>query len=124
MSIIACEDRLIRILSESICEYEIETCGIPDALCPLVKCSQKSENLFLYGTLEGKVSLVSLDFDSHPMAAIHKWEIPEKGSRAQVTCLAMMEATGELYIGRSNGAIEVWIFSETLEADGTQSVCF
>lgn len=126
VSIIACEDRLIRILNQSICEYEIETCGIPNTMCPLAKCGSKSENLFLYGTLEGKVSLVSLDFDRNLMAAIHKWEIPEKGSRAQVTCLTIQESTGELYIGRSNGAIELWIFSETLDADGNQSVseCF
>ncbi|XP_015791034.1 Bardet-Biedl syndrome 7 protein homolog [Tetranychus urticae] len=31
----------------------------------------------------------------------------------------MMESTGELYIGRSDGLIEVWVFVETLESNGS-----
>lgn len=123
VSIIACEDRLIRILNKSVCEYEIETYGIPNMLYSLQRCDSKSlETMFIYGTLEGKTALVSLDFSKNPLKAIHKWEIPEKGSAPQVSCLAMMETTGELYIGRSDGSIEVWVFSESLEADGSQSV--
>ncbi|XP_015790248.1 Bardet-Biedl syndrome 7 protein homolog [Tetranychus urticae] len=120
--IISCEDRLIRILKDSMCQYEIETCGIPNVLFSLNKLNRSSESFFTYGTLEGKVALISLDFSKNPLKAVHKWEIPEKGSRAQVNCIAMMESTGELYIGRSDGSIEVWIFVETLEADGSQSI--
>ena len=78
--------------------------------------------MFCYGTLEGKVSLIAMDFSKSPIEALHKWEIPEKGSRSPVTCLSIMDKTGEIYIGRSDGSIEIWIFIETLESDGSQAV--
>lgn len=68
------------------------------------------------------MALIQLSFSEAPLKAIHKWEIPEKGTKAPVTCLSMMEACGELYIGRSDGSIEIWILTETIEANGSQTV--
>ncbi|XP_015791083.1 Bardet-Biedl syndrome 7 protein-like [Tetranychus urticae] len=117
--IISCEDRLIRILKNSTCQYEIETCGIPCVLFSLERSSKSSKVNLLYGTIEGKVALISLDFGFNEVNAEHKWQIPDKGYRSQVNCITMMESTGELYIGRSDGLIEVWVFMETLESNGS-----
>lgn len=106
--VLACEDRLLRIIKDSICQYEIEICGIPSALLWMNYSSDGSqEALVFYGTLDGKVALVSIDFNKKPLEPIHKWEIPEKGSRSSVTCLAIAESAAELYIGRSDGNVEV-----------------
>ena len=67
-----------------------------------------NETLVYYGTLDGKVALVSIDFIKKPLEPLHKWEIPEKGSKSSVTCLAISESVAELYIGRSDGSVEVW----------------
>ena len=66
-----------------------------------------NEILIFYGTLDGKVALVSIDFSKKPLEPLHKWEIPEKGSRSSVTCLAIAESVAELYVGRSDGNVEV-----------------
>lgn len=66
-----------------------------------------NETLVFYGTLDGKVALVSIDFSKKPLEPLHKWEIPEKGSKSSVTCLAISESAAELYVGRSDGNVEV-----------------
>jgi hypothetical protein len=68
------------------------------------------ETILCYGTLDGKVAFVSLEFSKKPLEPLHKWEIPEKGSKSSVTCLAIAENLSELYIGRSDGNIEVLTF--------------
>jgi hypothetical protein len=68
------------------------------------------ETILCYGTLDGKVAFVSLEFSKKPLEPLHKWEIPEKGSKSSVTCLAIAENASELYIGRSDGNVEVLIF--------------
>ena len=64
--------------------------------------------------LDGKVALVSIDFSKKPLEPLHKWEIPEKGSRSSVTCLAIADSAAELYVGRSDGNVEVFKSSEFL----------
>jgi len=71
--------------------------------------SGTDETLICYGTLDGKVALVSLEFTKKPLEPLHKWEIPEKGSKSSVTCLAIAESAAELYIGRSDGNVEVFM---------------
>lgn len=66
-----------------------------------------NESLICYGTLEGRVALVSLDFSKNPLEPLHKWEIPEKGTKNSVTCIVITENGSELCIGRSDGNVEV-----------------
>ncbi|RWS16252.1 hypothetical protein B4U79_07615 [Dinothrombium tinctorium] len=117
-------DRLIRILKDSTCQYEIEACGVPCAVYNYTSAPVKnnSEIFFVYGTLDGKVSLIELDFSQSTLDAKHIWEVPERGTRAPVQCISAMESTGELYIGRADGNIEIWIFSENCDADGNDYV--
>ncbi|XP_054159812.1 Bardet-Biedl syndrome 7 protein-like [Oppia nitens] len=121
--VLACQDRLLRVMKDSLCQYELEISGIPSALLWMNYSSNSiNETLIIYGTLDGKVALVSIDFNRKPLEPLHKWEIPEKGSRSSVTCLAMAESAAELYIGRSDGNIEIWSFTETLNESGEEMI--
>ncbi|RWS26652.1 hypothetical protein B4U80_03066 [Leptotrombidium deliense] len=121
--VLLCEDRLLRILKDSSCQYEIETCGVPSAMFSYgTVTSKENDFLFTYGTLEGKTAMVKLDFTQSALEAKHRWEIPEKGTRAPVHCISAMEKSGELYIGRSDGNVEIWTFSESCDADGHEFI--
>lgn len=110
VSLLACEDRLIRVLFDSACEYEIETCGIVSCLIQLgrlddsrvgTSTASKTATIgrpgaksalicyFCYGTLDGRLSLVKMDFSASPLKAQHCWEIHLPRSRAAVQCLAV-----------------------------------
>ena len=109
VSLLACEDRLIRVLFDSACEYEIETCGIVSCVLQLgdLQTGTKSQKTtgglgrgqikpatllllhFCYGTLDGRLSLVRIDFGQPRLQAEHCWEIHLPRSRAAIQCLAV-----------------------------------
>lgn len=121
--VLACQDRLLRLLNDSTCQYEIEICGVPSALLTIRYSSEGNEEALLcYGTLDGKIALVSINFNKDPLEPLHKWEIPEKGTRASVNCLAITEELSEIYVGRSDGNVEIWSFVETLGENGEEMI--
>ena len=111
-------------MNESVCKYEIESCGVPSSLYSVSRLDEAFEAILIYGTMEGKVALIKIYFNQTPLKVIHKWKISGKETKAPVTCLSMMEDCGELYIGRSDGSIEIWVLIETIEANGSQIVSF
>ncbi|CAG2114681.1 unnamed protein product, partial [Medioppia subpectinata] len=121
--VLACQDRLLRIIKDSSCQYEIEISGIPNALLWMhYSANGVTETLVCYGTLDGKVALVSIDFSKKPLEPLHKWEIPDKGSKPSVTCISIADSAAELYVGRSDGNVEIWSFAETLNENGEEMI--
>lgn len=135
--VLACQDRLLRVLKDSSCAFEVEVCGIPaivhllpehliqnDSL-PIDPSQEPSQDVHLvYGTMDGKVSLVTFQFvDRNQLEPVHKWEIPVDGSvRQQINCLAFSPIAHEFFVGRSDGNIEFWRLPESLNAEGLQRV--
>lgn len=122
VAVLAAKDRLIRVIRDSTCEFEIETSGIPSALLMIPTPGKRQECYFCYGCSDGKVSLIGVDFSKKPNVPKHHWEIPERGSKAPVECISCNESGDEIVIGRSDGSIELWTFSANMAADGTGEV--
>ena len=73
------------------------------------KKSSKSEDVHIcYGTLDGKIALVTFRFvDKNQLEPLHKWEVPVNAIKQPVTCLLFSDTNPEFYVGRSDGSIEV-----------------
>ena len=162
--ILACQDRLLRILKDSQCNFEIEVCGIPSViqLVPQyldtrqinnqlkmnelnrmkpkdnydliddydyaeaemmvnssnlsVKKTKDNDIHLCYGTMNGKISLVTFQFqDKDQLEPIHHWEVPVDGIRQPITCLCFSEIQPDFYVGRADGTIEIWRLNETIQ---------
>nr|XP_046908683.1 Bardet-Biedl syndrome 7 protein-like [Dermatophagoides farinae] len=141
--ILACQDRLLRILKDSQCNFEIEVCGIPSVirLVPQqhmdspemminnsdnssVKKSNNNDINLCYGTMDGKISLVTFQFQGKDqLEPVHHWEVPVEGIRQPITCLCFSEIQPEFYVGRADGTIEIWRLNETIhDGDVEQQV--
>lgn len=124
--VLACQDRLLRVLKDSNCTFEVEICGIPSVVQIVPKFVKsmttnnndsnfsdnkkfKNEEVHLvYGTLDGKVALVTFRFmDKNQLEPLHQWEMPVNAIKQPVTCLLFSESVPEFYVGRSDGSIEV-----------------
>lgn len=66
--------------------------------------------------------MVGVDFSTKPIIPQQKWEIPERGSRAPIECMASAETGNELVVGRADGTIEIWTFNGALTIEGDTSV--
>jgi Bardet-Biedl syndrome 7 protein len=121
--VLACQDRLLRLLRESKCEFELETSGIPMSLVDLSHVTPEKEFAFCYGSSDGKVTMVCMkqDAGSKPYS---RWDFPESGVRSPVECLTVSSFGKEMVVGRSDGTIEVWGFNGTLNLDGSENVDF
>ncbi|GBM81005.1 Bardet-Biedl syndrome 7 protein [Araneus ventricosus] len=110
--ILACQDRILRVLKESNCLYEIEVPGPPSTLALYQNDGGDTGEDLLYGTSDGKVGLVS----AGRTACTHKWEIPNNKKHGGVLSLHNYDITGDgikdLIIGRSDGLIEVYGYDE------------
>lgn len=121
--VLASEDRLLQILSGSKCDFELETNGIATCLLAM-NPNQTGHSAFLYGSTDGKVTMVDLD----SISPSFKWEVPESISglhSSNKSCVEVIELspTGpEMFIGRSDGTVEVWTFGGSLTVDGTEAV--
>lgn len=154
VSILACEDRLIRVILDSTCEFEIETLGIcnvitriPDYNQFLAKSkpppsSSKSQTkvfYFCYGTSNGRLSLLRIDFGKSPIEAEHLWEVNLEQSKSAVQCITPTislatcqnpETSGtfssfeasEFCVGRADGSIEMFGFENYISEDGNEIV--
>jgi hypothetical protein len=133
VSVLACEDRLLRVLFDSNCETELETCGIVSCVLQL-RAGDVNEAFVCYGTLDGRISLVRIDFGAAQVQAAHCWEVHLPRSRAPIQCLAVDEqldesrqplvigseskatdeqfeaSASELAVGRADGTIELFSF--------------
>ena len=119
--VLACQDRLLRMLRDSKCEFELESSGVPISLVNLSHAMSDEEFGFCYGSSDGKVTMIGMKrkAGSQPHC---RWDFPESGVRSPVESLAASSLGKEIAVGRSDGTIEVWCFNGTLNLDDSENV--
>lgn len=110
--ILACEDRVLRVLQDSDLLYEVEVAGPPMVLALHGGNGGLSGEEVLYGTSDGKVGMIQLGRHSPN----HKWEIPNEKRNGGVLALETFDITADgvpdVLIGRDDGLVEVYGFDE------------
>ncbi|KAK2188574.1 hypothetical protein NP493_128g04020 [Ridgeia piscesae] len=113
--VLACQDRVLRVLSNSDLLYEVEVPGPPQALCLYGNDGGEAGDEVLYGTSDGKLGLVQLSRS----APSHKWEISNSRRNAGILCMDNFDMTGDgildLLVGRDDGLVEIYGYDETDE---------
>ena len=116
MPVLACQDRVLRILQGSDLYYEIEVPG-PPTVVSLGRNFVGNENLdsIIYGTSDGKIGSVQIS----KTAPEHIWEIPNGKENGDVLSLDTHDishnGTPDLLVGRADGVVEVYAFDEGSE---------
>ncbi|XP_049268144.1 Bardet-Biedl syndrome 7 protein homolog [Rhipicephalus sanguineus] len=110
--VLACQDRLLRVLKDSQCQMEIEVSGPATALCLHQGDGGATGKDVVYGTSDGKIGLLSID--KSPQAPV--WEIENLNGGGSITCLGSYDITGDgaldLLVGRNDGQVEIYSFSD------------
>ncbi|XP_029844333.2 Bardet-Biedl syndrome 7 protein homolog [Ixodes scapularis] len=113
--VLACQDRLLRVLKDSQCQLEIEVSGPVTALALFQDDGGVTGRDVLYGTSDGKVGLISIEKAS----ATPVWELEGSSGEGSVTCLGNYDMTGDgikdLLVGRIDGQIEVYAYNDVDE---------
>ncbi|KAM9833163.1 Bardet-Biedl syndrome 7 protein isoform X2 [Syngnathus typhle] len=137
--VLACQDRVLRVLQGSELAYEVEVPGQPSVLecynkdggnsVPfcfddkiLMLCHVNRMNFIplsgdaiLYGTTDGKIGSVHIGEGS----ATTKWEIDNDKKKGGILCLDTYDITGDgvrdLLVGRDDGTVAVYAFDSTNE---------
>ncbi|XP_053317390.1 Bardet-Biedl syndrome 7 protein [Spea bombifrons] len=106
--ILACQDRVLRILEGSDLVYEIEVPGPPSVLTLNGGNGGDSGEEVLYGTSDGKLGLIQITRSS----PVPKWEIFNEKKRGGILCLDNFDILGDgvkdLLVGRDDGSVEVY----------------
>ncbi|XP_062331811.1 Bardet-Biedl syndrome 7 protein [Osmerus eperlanus] len=112
--VLACQDRVLRVLQGSELLYDVEVPGPPSVLELFSKEEGNMEDI-LYGTVDGKLGLVKMT-DS---CAISKWEIDNDKKKGGVLCLDSFDILGDglrdVLVGRDDGTVEVYGFDSSNE---------
>ncbi|XP_023646690.1 Bardet-Biedl syndrome 7 protein isoform X2 [Paramormyrops kingsleyae] len=105
--VLACQDRVLRILQGSELCYEIKVPGPPSVL-ELKDRDGGTEGEILYGTTDGKLGLVKIMASS----PVHRWEVPNDKKKGGILCLDSFDILGdgvrEILVGRDDGTVEVY----------------
>nr|XP_045592027.1 Bardet-Biedl syndrome 7 protein homolog isoform X1 [Procambarus clarkii]XP_045592028.1 Bardet-Biedl syndrome 7 protein homolog isoform X1 [Procambarus clarkii] len=125
--ILACEDRLLRVMRDSEVLYSVELPSPPSSLQLFYNDGGENGDQLLYGTSDGKIGLVQLGRGS----ANHRW-VCENGSgvgnsstsrHGGVTCMDHHDITGDgirdLIVGRDDGSVEVYSYEDGDESEPT-----
>ncbi|XP_042226350.1 Bardet-Biedl syndrome 7 protein homolog isoform X2 [Homarus americanus] len=123
--VLACEDRLLRVMRDSEVLYSVELPSPPSTLQLFYNDGGENGDQLLYGTSDGKIGLVQLGRGS----ASHRW-VCESGSSAGnastlrhggITCMDHHDMTGDgvrdLLVGRDDGSIEVFSYEDGDESE-------
>ncbi|XP_077332966.1 BBSome complex member BBS7 isoform X2 [Lithobates pipiens] len=106
--ILACQDRVLRILEGSDLTYEVEVPGPPSVLALNGGDGGESGEELLYGTSDGKIGLIQIAKDS----PVPKWEIFNEKKRGGVLCIENFDIMGDgvkdMLIGRDDGTVEIY----------------
>ncbi|XP_018420239.1 PREDICTED: Bardet-Biedl syndrome 7 protein [Nanorana parkeri] len=106
--ILACQDRVLRILQGSDLLYEVEVPGPPSVLALNGGDGGESGEELLYGTSDGKIGLIQIAKES----PVPKWEIFNEKKRGGILCIDNFDIMGDgvkdLLIGRDDGTVEVY----------------
>ncbi|XP_060707336.1 Bardet-Biedl syndrome 7 protein isoform X2 [Hemiscyllium ocellatum] len=113
--ILACQDRVLRVLKGSDLSYEVEVPGAPKVLALHNGNGGDTGEDLLYGTCDGKLGLVQITKSS----PLHRWEISNEKRRGGVLCVDYYDILGdgvkELLVGRDDGIVEIYGFNDNNE---------
>ncbi|KAJ8385177.1 hypothetical protein AAFF_G00192280 [Aldrovandia affinis] len=105
--VLACQDRVLRILRGSELMYEVEVSGPPSVL-ELNSQDGGGVGEVLYGTADGKLGLVTVTESS----SVQKWELDNEKKKGGVLCINTFDILGdgvrEILVGRDDGTVEVY----------------
>lgn len=117
--VLACQDRMLRVLRDSSVMQQVELSGPPSALHLFYNDGGEYGDEVLYGTADGKVGLVRLA----RAGAQHHWLLRNDNSSGAVQTIDNYDITGDgvkdLIIGRHDGSIEVYTFEDGEEEEPT-----
>lgn len=107
LPILACQDRVLRVLKGSELAYGIEVPGPPSVL---ELYNKDGGDEILYGTTDGKIGLVQVGEDTSAI----KWEIDNDKKKGGILCLDTYDIIGDgvsdILVGRDDGTVEVYGF--------------
>ncbi|XP_074129907.1 BBSome complex member BBS7 isoform X2 [Sminthopsis crassicaudata] len=113
--ILACQDRVLRVLQGSDMMYEVEVPGPPTVLALHNGNGGESGEDLLFGTSDGKFGIIQITA-SNP---VHKWEMRNEKKRGGILCVDYFDIVGDgvkdLLVGRDDGMVEVYSFDATDE---------
>ncbi|TNN47959.1 Bardet-Biedl syndrome 7 [Liparis tanakae] len=118
--VLACQDRVLRVLRGSELAYDVEVPGPPSVLELYNKDGGKLTFLpvceeILYGTTDGKMGLVQIGEG----AAAMKWEIDNDKKKGGILCMdtydIMGDGVNDVLVGRDDGTVEVFGFDSASE---------
>ncbi|MGH0183113.1 UNVERIFIED_CONTAM: hypothetical protein FKN15_024259 [Acipenser sinensis] len=113
--VLACQDRVLRVLQGSELVYDIEVPGPPAVLEINNAKEGEIEDELLYGTTDGKLGLVQVT-DTSP---VYKWEVTNQKKRGGILCIDRFDITGdgvkEILVGRDDGTVEIYSLDSTNE---------
>lgn len=113
--VLACNDKIIRVVNDSEMLYEVEVPGSPTALQLHMKTGGSDGREVLYGTEDGKIALVQIG-NAMP---VHRWEIPNDRKTGGVLATDYYDITGDglldLIVGRDDGVLDVYSWDEADE---------
>ncbi|CAI5784418.1 Bardet-Biedl syndrome 7 protein isoform X1 [Podarcis lilfordi] len=108
--VLACQDRVIRVLQGSDLLYEMEVPGPPTVLTLNNGNGGDSGEEVLFGTSDGKIGLVEIS----GVSPVEKWKIENEKKRGGILCMDSFDILGdgvkELIIGRDDGMLEIYNF--------------
>ncbi|XP_030643563.1 BBSome complex member BBS7 [Chanos chanos] len=106
--ILACQDRVLRVLQGSELLYDVEVPGPPSVLELHNKDGGKDGEEVLYGTADGKLGLIKIERS----APVTRWEIDNKKKKGGVLCMDTFDILGDgvkdILVGRDDGTVEVY----------------
>ncbi|XP_026855175.1 Bardet-Biedl syndrome 7 protein [Electrophorus electricus] len=106
--VLACQDRILRMLQGSELLYDVKVPGPPSVLGLHNRDGGKDGEEVLYGTADGKLGLVQ--FTSS--APVSKWEVDNEKKKGGVLCIDTFDIFGDgvkdILIGRDDGTVEVY----------------
>nr|XP_020637125.1 Bardet-Biedl syndrome 7 protein isoform X1 [Pogona vitticeps] len=111
--VLACQDRVLRILQGSDLLYEMEVPGPPSVLALNNGNGGDSGEEVLFGTSDGKIGLVEIT----GVSPVEKWKIGNEKKRGGILCMDSFDILGdgvkELLIGRDDGMLEIYSFENS-----------
>ncbi|XP_021249835.1 Bardet-Biedl syndrome 7 protein isoform X3 [Numida meleagris] len=108
--VLACQDRVLRVLQGSDLLHEIEVPGPPTVLALNNGDGGNSGEEIVYGTSDGKLGLIQITGS----ASVPKWEIENEKKRGGILCIdsfdILRDGVKELLVGRDDGVLEIYSF--------------
>uniref|UniRef100_A0A8C9XR43 Bardet-Biedl syndrome 7 n=1 Tax=Sander lucioperca TaxID=283035 RepID=A0A8C9XR43_SANLU len=110
--VLACQDRVLRVLQGSELAYDIEVPGPPSVLELYNKDGGEE---ILCGTTDGNIGLVQIG----ECSAATKWEIDNDKKKGGILCIdaydIMGDGVNDILVGRDDGTVEVYGFDSANE---------